>query len=62
MTRPEMARRTMRSFRLTDHEDQAVRRAAKAGNLTVSDYLRLMVLGSRGNGARGAEATRKQAA
>ncbi len=55
MTKPEIARRRMRSFRLTDHEDKAVRRSAKAGNLTISDYLRLMVLGSQGNGAGDAE-------
>ena len=62
MTKPEMARRKMRSFRLTDHEDMAVRRSAGAGNLTISDYLRLMVLGRRGSAAGDEEATRKEAA
>ncbi len=61
MTKPEITRRKMRSFRLTDHEDRAVRRSASAGNLTVSDYLRLMVLGSRGNGAGDVERTRRKA-
>ncbi len=55
MTKPEMARRKMRSFRLTDNEDRAVCRSARAGKLTVSDYLRLMVLGSRGSGAGDSE-------
>ena len=59
MTKPEITRRRMRCFRLTDHEDRAVRRSARAGKLTMSDYLRRMVLG---NGAGDEETTRKEAA